>query len=123
MKTTVIKQTYSNGKIYIWCDYGKKQNPNELAEVKNPLLAKDSEKKKLTATREIIATLEGKNATKENTIAKKFEFIQKLNSTDPKVGYNVSGGGKKKEAEKEAKPVVKKKPVHKKKAEATIEVV
>ena len=121
MKTTVIKQTYSNGKIYIFADYGKKQNPNELAEVKNPLLTKDSEKKALTATREILVTLEGKNATKENTIAKKFEFIKKLDSANPKIGYNLSGGGKKKEVKKETKPVAKK-PVQKKKAEATTQV-
>ena len=49
---------------------------------------------------ETIQSLTNGKATKENTIAAKFEWIAKLESNNPNKGYNNSGSGKKSESPK-----------------------
>jgi len=105
--TVVIKQTYSNGKIFICCDFGDGQNPFYMSMPSNPAFFADVKDGKFSVQREVLCRLEGRDATKENTVAKKLEFIKKFDSCNPKVGYNMSGGGAKvKDIEKVEEKVV-----------------
>jgi hypothetical protein len=84
---TVYKITYPNGKIYVGQDLT--DSINYFGSANSDLIAKDfspEEARDFTARKEIL--WESRTASKSEVSQKEREFIQKLRSNDPAIGYN-----------------------------------
>jgi hypothetical protein len=83
----VYKITYPNGKIYVGKDLT--DSINYFGSVSSDLIAKDftrEERRDFTVRREIL--WESESASDSEVSQKEVEFIHKLRSDDPAIGYN-----------------------------------
>lgn len=83
----VYKITYPNGKIYVGKDLT--DSINYFGSASSSLIAADfsrEQRRVFTITREIL--WESETASDQEVNAKEIEFIRKLRSNDPIVGYN-----------------------------------
>ena len=84
---TIYKITYPNGKIYIGQDLT--DSINYFGSANSKVIEKDftrDERRSFTITKEIL--WESKTASKEQVNEKEVEYIKKLRSNNPEVGYN-----------------------------------
>ena len=83
----VYKITYPNGRIYIGSDLT--DSPNYFGSASNELLRQDFTREELrdfTIRKEIL--WESQSATNPEVLHIEGEFIRKLRSNDPAIGYN-----------------------------------
>jgi hypothetical protein len=83
----IYKITYPNGKIYVGQDLT--DNINYFGSVNGALIAKDftrEQRRDFTIRKEIL--WEAESASQSDVTQKELEFIQKLGSNDPAIGYN-----------------------------------
>jgi hypothetical protein len=83
----VYKITYPNGKIYVGSDMT--DSPNYFGSANNDLIRQDFTRDQLRdfAIRKQILW-ESRDATNSETLRIEGEFIRKLRSNDPAIGYN-----------------------------------
>jgi len=85
----VYKITYPNGKIYVGQD--RTDSINYFGSADSDFIARDfthEQRSDFSIRRETL--WESKDATRAEVTAKEIEFIKKLRSNDPVVGYNQS---------------------------------
>ena len=83
----VYKITYPNGKIYVGSDLT--DSPNYFGSANNELIRQDFTREELrdfTIRKEIL--WESRDATNPEVFRVEGEFIRKLRSNDPAIGYN-----------------------------------
>lgn len=83
----VYKITYPNGKIYVGQDIT--DDINYFGSADSKLIDRDftrEQKRNFTIRKEIL--WESETATQQEVNQKEIEFILKLNSNDPRIGYN-----------------------------------
>ncbi len=84
---TIYKITYPNGKIYVGQD--RTDSVNYFGSADEASLAKDfslGQRRDFTVRKEIL--WESLTACREEVTAKEIEFIRRLRSNDPAIGYN-----------------------------------
>lgn len=87
MVKVIYKITYPNGKIYIGQDMT--DSINYFGSAKDELIAKDftrEQRRDFTIRKEIL--WESESASNSEVTEKEIEFIRKLRSNDPDIGYN-----------------------------------